>query len=247
VLYFTSKEKPTYTWEHVLGLGIWYAATGSLPAIAESGALWGRRFWLILLAAAFVANSYVRLHEVWLQNDHPSAVTLAASVGLVAEFGLSFALDIFYIAATRWMLRRASDSERLLLILGIVAANVAVAGLIIGLSFALERGALAVAAAYPFERSALNAAIWTFWMTVGSVWALQAIDIMACSIFLVAMIMVLLHRLVWPVIERPLNSFKRYELVYNKKLLWAFAGFLILGPHTYAGLRAFLSKLLAGC
>jgi hypothetical protein len=51
------------------------------------------------------------------------------------------------------------------------------------------------------------AAIWTFWMSLSETWSLQVVDLFASSLFLLVMVFLLLHRLVWPIMQRPLQEY----------------------------------------
>ena len=58
----------------------------------------------------------------------------------------------------------------------------------------------------------------------------NAIDVIACSVFLVLLIFLACHRLVWPLLHRPLYAVARYGVIKRKALLWAFGAVLVIGP-----------------
>jgi hypothetical protein len=49
---------------------------------------------------------------------------------------------------------------------------------------------------------------------------LNAIDLLAGSAALILGLALLVHRLLWPIFEKPLYALQRYEVIRNKRLLW---------------------------
>jgi hypothetical protein len=83
------------------------------------------------------------------------------------------------------------------------------------------------------------------WFGIGMalVAASNFLDIVACSIFLILMVFMLAHRLLWPLMERPLYACKRFGIIRRKKLLWTLAVILMFGPKGFSLLKAFLEKV----
>lgn len=83
------------------------------------------------------------------------------------------------------------------------------------------------------------------WFGIGMalVAACNFLDILASSVFLLLMILMLTHRLLWPLMERPLYAFKRFGVIRQKKVLWAFAVTLMFGPSGWNLLREMLTKI----
>jgi hypothetical protein len=78
-------------------------------------------------------------------------------------------------------------------------------------------------------------------------WALTTLllnvgDFVACSVFFIVMLAVLAHRLVWPVLDRPMYALHRYGVIRKKKFLWAFAVALFVGPHNFAALAKYIAQ-----
>jgi hypothetical protein len=61
--------------------------------------------------------------------------------------------------------------------------------------------------------------------------ALNFVDIVACSVFLLLLLFILLHRLIWPVMERPVYACARYGVINKKTLLWFVGSGLILASN----------------
>jgi hypothetical protein len=55
-------------------------------------------------------------------------------------------------------------------------------------------------------------------------------DIVACSVFFVVMVFVLVHRLLWPTLERPVYALQRYGVIRRKALLSSIGAALLFGP-----------------
>jgi hypothetical protein len=129
------------------------------------------------------------------------------ALGYVAlAFAVSFVCDICYVAITRWMLRRIAVNSQVLGVISMIAANLFV---------------LSVLVFGPFE---LGLKLFNYWQNGSAVimfsLLLNAIDFVAGSAALLVGLALLVHRLLWPVLEKPLYAIQRHEVVRNKKLLW---------------------------
>jgi len=147
-------------------------------------------------------------------------------------FGLSFAFDVLYIALTRWMLRQASEITQLYSIVGIILLDC-----LLGIILFVGPIALGFLLIAKFHGQAMSAGI----MLVS---ALNSVDLVACSVFLALMLLMLLHRLAWPLVERPIYACARYGVLRRKKLLWAVGVALILAPQGVAFWNWILGKSL---
>jgi hypothetical protein len=151
-------------------------------------------------------------------------------------FCLSFLTDVTYIALTRWMLRWVSDTRSLWKTIAIILANTLLAVLMLVPPVAIG--------VWILLRSAGRTAP-TF-IGAGLIMGvtLNTIDLLACSVFFLVLLAVLIHRLVWPFVERPVYAAARYGILNNKTLLWGVAGILLLAPRGASILKLVLSKLL---
>lgn len=157
-----------------------------------------------------------------------AAVVIAAKMGpasagrFVGFLGFllvfSLACDISYIALTRRMLRRAYHTERLRTIALIISANLMLMAVVVVLPFLLMLGS---------------------WLELGSFMLgaallfsipLNAIDFLACFAFLGVTIVMLFHRLVWPIVERPVYAFARLGIPYRRRFLYGLT--VLLFPPT---------------
>ena len=73
--------------------------------------------------------------------------------------------------------------------------------------------------------------------------ALNTIDILASSLFLVLMVVMLLHSLLWPILEGPVYVFQRFGLIKRKGWLAAAGASLILGKTIWSVFLEVAGKL----
>ena len=72
--------------------------------------------------------------------------------------------------------------------------------------------------------------------------ALNTIDFLACSMFFVLMGLMLLHRLVWPILEGPIYFFQRFGLIERKVWLSALAVGLLFGKDIWTVVVQLIAK-----
>lgn len=156
----------------------------------------------------------------------------ARGVGYVAlPFAFSLFCDLSYIVLTRWILRRISKIDRVYEIVLQVLVNLLVLAILI------------------YVPVFFGSKVVRYSPLAGGVLALSfvlnSIDIVAGFAALVLALLLLLHRLLWPVIERPIYAIHRFAPVRNKKLLWGIGIALIFLPkHTTTELlKSILEKL----
>jgi hypothetical protein len=237
------KQHPSFT-QVAQGWGIFavYLLSGIFPALNEGDRherLWMRIWGLVLLVSVAIPTVQV-LRFVKLLWGYGSVLRITAF--LIFLLGFSFVCDVFYIALTRWMLRIASAATRLPRIIGIILLNLLLgAFLVLGPAYLGLKAAVYTAR---FNGPSFFGVAGVMFVVLGG--AVNSVDLIACSVFLAFMIFILLHRLVWPVIERPLYAFARFGIIRRKRLLWAAALALIFarkGPALAELLRQILSKL----
>jgi hypothetical protein len=75
---------------------------------------------------------------------------------------------------------------------------------------------------------------------------LNIIDLIACGVVFVILAAFIIHRIFWPLLERPLYAAARYGLISRKKLLWLIGGILVMGPaNTKSVLAWAVEKILS--
>ncbi len=214
---------------------------GSVPALQQSH----NHPMLLIGGATLVATTLIvstiivpvvkfmrfswRTHQIVTATDIASLLLLTAVISTGCDFG--------FIALTRWMLRKASASKRGPAILGIVSLN-SLLGLVLFCGPTLLLYLALLKGHYRISSMSLIAYALMF---LGP--AVNAIDILACSLFVVLMVLMLVHRLLWPVMEGPIYVFQRYGLIKHKGLLVTAGVSLLFGKSIWAVLAELTGKL----
>jgi len=207
-------------------MSVGFVAVALLPAF-ETGR-WVRRFWGLILIVVVLGPLVPFLFFLYSRRGAASAGHAVSYVALA--FGVSFVCDICYVGLTRWMLRR-------------VAVNSRVSGVV--LMVAINLLLLTMLLLGPIE---LGIKLFTYWPEGGEVilfsFFLNAIDFFAGSAALFLGIALLVHRLLWPALEKPLYALQRYQAISNKKLLWGLGLSLAFLPThmTFDVFKALLAK-----
>jgi hypothetical protein len=193
-------------------LGIFPAVMN--PREGEYGVIW---IWVTVIFATTVVP-FMQVADFVLATHGKTPVALLFGF-TVLIFAFSFLTDVAYIALTRWMLRWVSDTKSLWKIIAIICANTFIAALMLVPPVAVGMWIL-LRSAGRTAPTLIGAGL-----TMGVI--LNTIDLLACSVFFLVLFGVLAHRLIWPVLERPVYAAARYGILSNKKLLWWIAGILI--------------------
>lgn len=202
-------------------LVVWFWALlflglGSIPALMdrpEKGFLWLWGMFLFLLFAYPITEA---ADFAWKKYGGSQALRLFLIVGLL--LGLSLLFDLLFVVLIRWMLRQASDATNGWKIMGIILLNCVLAVIML-VAFPLFSLALAVVHGNPILIAT---------MLLG--FLLNFIDIAVCFMFFIVLVVILVHRLTWPMVHRPIHALARYKVITNKKLLWGLGCTLILAP-----------------
>jgi hypothetical protein len=228
------KKMPPMSFEG-WALVTFFAVLGTVPAIVggeERETLW---IWGLAIFAS-VVFPILKFADI-VRVKFGLARTLGGLLFVIVLFGISFACDVLYIALTRWMMRKASQAVQFPKIIGIVLLNA-----LLGITLAL--GPFALGFILLMSTVKLNGpqslGVFSVGLMLGPI--LNFVDVVACSVFLLLMLFVLVHRLIWPVLERPLYACARYGVIKNKKLLWALGGTLILVPSHSVSIWEWLLK-----
>jgi len=188
-------ERGRFEWELVaisFVLCVLFLVAGSLPAIKAP------LFWLPIVAAAlFVAYNTALLILLYSVSRYEPFETLQGIQLL--SLPLSVLSDFYVIVVTRRVLRRVMS----------------VSSVWEGLEFfSLALMALAVVVVVPYRLSSLLSLHFLMLLALMNVWS----ALLLCGPVIVAVLM-LIHRLVWPTVLRPLYAAQRFRLAQRKKLL----------------------------
>lgn len=208
---------------------------------------WGSFVLVIVLRPLF---SFVDFLRKPMANGVTTVITARGfAVFVIIIFLFSTGCDFYYIALTRWMLRRASEARHwfgivtivvlnCLLALSLVIGPVALGGLLIVNE--LPRDAqghfMTLAAPHSTPRSFFAVAL----MLSGP--ALNAIDALACLLFFFIMVVMLAHHLFWFLLEGPIYAFQRHGLLKHKGWLVTAGAGLLFGDSIWKLLFELVSK-----
>jgi hypothetical protein len=226
VLPFVPKAPAGTTTESAFLWFLFFVALPLVPAHTKSKGLLG--LWLLLILVTFLPIVGIILRVSMTRGVGPAARGLGY---LMLALGFSLFCDLSYIVITRWMLRRVSKIDRLHEIVLEMLLNLLVMGLALLAPIFLGLNV--------FKYSPTAGAV------MFSSFLLNSIDFIAGFAALILALLLLLHRLLWPTIQRPLYTIHRFAPIKNKKLLWTMGISLILLPThiTIEFLKSFLDKL----
>jgi hypothetical protein len=188
-----------------------------------------RWLWGVVVIWSFLGRFGFIIYLFYWRYGFRSGARAAAYVSLF--LGIGIICDIIYVAATRWMLLRVIRSTT-------IAGTVIAVGVNLVLIFFLLAGPMMIAMRLPSRFAALGAAIMFSFV-------LNAIDLIVCLVALCLAVIALIHRALWPALERPVYACARYGVIRRKALLWAVGiGLLAVPGKIGAGVWTyFLSKL----
>jgi len=247
-----SPKSPTPTSLEVWLIFSLFLVFGSIPA-------WRQRFedeTLLVWGVAVVAIIFIPVFKFmdFLRVQHQAISATGFAVFLAIIFVISSGSDFCYIALTRWMLRKAAELKNWIGIAGIVLLD-CLLGLVLFLGpiflggfvvLKLNPGVIAAANANPHAIPKIDHLSPGTMIAVGIMLggpALNAIDFLACSLFFMLMVIMLLHRLLWPILESPIYIFQQYGLIKHKGWLVAAGVGLLFGKGILSVLLELLTRL----
>jgi hypothetical protein len=197
-----------------------------IPAFSESPSMplkpWLPRimrflWWVFIIRMILSVVDFL----LFMSRSSAAGASLAANAAifLPLTLGFSASCDVAYILFTRWTLRRISATDKIggillwILLLLLFLALILVVPPFVGIKM--------------MRYSPLVGGTLLFSILVNSIDAVILLATLMIAVFL------LVHRLMWPLIQRPLYAIQRLEIVdrgewkKRKKWLWAVGVFLI--------------------
>jgi hypothetical protein len=146
---------------------------------------------------------------------------------------LTIASDTLFIAATRWLLRVSAKLRSNLTIIVLMLVNVALACLLVVFPVSEAWGLKSVAAIISSGHAvdaanhyaSLSNTKQSFLATLAGSNLLDGL--VACAFFLVLLVL-LLHRLVWPIVQRPIYALATRDVMHRRKFFFAL-GLVLVG------------------
>lgn len=183
---------------------------GLVPALTDNKFV--RVVWWI--AVVVIPLSRIIPFFLFVVAKRGLVVALRGTIEIVVPFTVSFASDIVYIVLTRWSLRRVARADRFHNIILIGLANLIIlAALLLGPIFL----GLEVARYAPLRLTMFS-------------FVFNSIDFLIASSALFVALALLVDRLLWWVVLRPLYAAQRFRIIENKQFLWGIGLSLIFLP-----------------
>ena len=222
------KHDPAVTRYKTFDMFIFFLALALIPAVVKSKwmlALW----WAIIPASLISISGFI----IFVFRTRGARSTLYGMGIVTLIFVSSFAVDLGYIAITRVILRRISKIDRIPEILLMLFLNLLV------LLFPLYGPIYAGIALSKLDTLAGGAVMVSLMF--------NSIDLLAgFAAFFLALVL-LLHRLFWPAVQRPLYAIYRFAPMKRKKWLIATGlALLTLTSHTTLGIVKGAVKTVLG-
>jgi hypothetical protein len=199
------------------GIALGFLCLGTLQVQIRRPPTYG--IWYVAVLILAVATFFFFRAEGIFDLGFLFTTKLSPAVAVIAFASTLFggiAFDFVFIAATRYVLRRSSQMSTALNIAKIVLVNILIGGLLVALP------------AY-FLREPSNI-LWPDTVTervAGMVGASNLVDLLVSLLFVLAALLLLAHRLVWPLLENPVYTLQRIGVIGRRKLLVS-VGFMML-------------------
>lgn len=210
---------------HTLLLAGVFIFLGALPTLI------GGRLAVLVWTVCFVSFAFMPLvvilriaYRLW------GLASLARLLGILfLMVSLNFGFDVLYIVITRRILRMASEMRSVWRMLGIIFLDCLLAAALV---FGPIEGGAPILRLFPM-----------FGFGIMLVVLGNFVDILACSVVFILMAFMLAHRLLWPLLERPVYACQRYGIIRRKKMLWAIGLAFWFGPSGWNLLKFALEKV----
>jgi len=160
---------------------------------------------------------------------------------LAAFYGGALVSDVLFVAITRWLLRKISRQRETATLLTLLCSFVCLGILL---------AAPTLVALLIYYRRAFGAVslgtgpVFVGVMVLLFVGASNSVSLLIVLLLFLLFLVVLLHRLIWPVLARPLYAAQRFRVFRSPKLLAGLAGLCLQFAWPQSRLVHFLAKLI---
>jgi hypothetical protein len=225
---------------HQTSLVLWllvvlFLVAGSVPALVQRSddeTLW---VWGLALTVGLLLPLFKFMD--WLRQVNQPITARGIALFLAIVGMISVCSDFFYIALTRWMLRKASELKHWIWILSIVLLDFFLGSVLFFGPLVL--GGIVVA---HVKNQGSSVSMVAAGIAVVAP-ALNTIDLFACLLFFVLMAIMLFHRLLWPILEGPVYKVQQFGLIRRKGWLLTAAVGLLFGKTILSVLIELAGKL----
>ncbi|HTB92164.1 MAG TPA: hypothetical protein VK728_04990 [Candidatus Sulfotelmatobacter sp.] len=213
-LFKVSPELKNESYRNLWMATLWVSFAISRALVEDSK--WLRVIWYASFTVTLVTNLGQILFVVFVGMGISPGVRLV--IFLTGLLALSFVCDLSILGFVRWVVRRASRMTGLFQILGslILTAFIGIGLVVVPFKMMM---------AFSPARSPSN----LIGLACLAVIPLNVVDLFFSLAVFFVLGLFTLHRLFWPVLERPLYAIARYGVIKQKALLWALGLVLLAG------------------
>jgi hypothetical protein len=203
------------------------------------------RVGVVLLCLAALAG----MHSVDWFDAHARVVreTLYNAVFLLVTIGS----DAIFIAATRWLLRRAAKFHNVARILGAILANISLAALLVFLPTFIAWKDLRNRVKLPDKLGITDAIVTYTWFSnsreifLTTLSGSNVLDAIVACAFFILLLTLLLHRLLWPIVKRPIYVLASQGIL-RRRAFFLILGLLLMGAGGVSSSTLGLVKTILG-
>jgi hypothetical protein len=203
-----------------------FVGAGLFPAFASfltsSKFRWLLAFWYLGLAWGLIG--FLDFAHFVYKSGHGK---LAFGMIFFSGLGLliSGMFDILYVQFIRWLLQRISTaSTHSQIYHGLLLASMSALLALTLFAVPIALGVILIHYAHSVTGIGIAGFVLIF------SWVFNLITLLTCFLGFLLAFTILLHRLFWPLLQRPLYGFQRFGIIKKKKLLWSVGIFLLLLP-----------------
>jgi hypothetical protein len=158
--------------------------------------------------------------------------------------------DAIFITATRWLLRKVSSFRSVLKILGTMVANILLAGLLVLLPAFVAWREIRGRVGPPDEPGVRNLIVWYTWdsnareIFLTTLAGSNALDALVASTFFILLLLLLIHRSVWPAVKRPTYALASRGIIQRRGFFFILGLILVGAGGVSSSAIAVLKKVL---
>jgi hypothetical protein len=204
-----------------------------------------RALWLVcvvtLIFMAFVGMDAVR----WFDHNYEQVPSTVEAVYYLIFVVVTIASDFLFIAVTRSLLRISSKLNSRIKILGIMIGNVSLACLLVVVPVSLAWGGTAISKIIRSDSMMETITQYVQFAPprqtiLSTLAASNMLDGLVACTFFILLFVLLLHRIIWPTVQRPVYVLAARGIA-SRRRLFLFLGLALIG---FGGMRASVVSLI---
>lgn len=201
-----------------------------LPAIFKSRLPKG--LWLASVAA-LILLTFVGMHESgWFAGP---LIRLGAIVDPAYEVSFlifTIVCDWLFVICTRWLLRKGAAFHSAATILGVMLGNLALAAILVCLPFGAALGRPGITSLWQSSERVGIVEYYAMWSAPRDLFLMtlagsNVFDAAVASAFFALFLVMFLHSLVWPVLQRPAYALASRDLIKRRRLFFLLGASLL--------------------